>query len=171
MNASSIAAGVLLIVLAVVIDALRAGSRSWGDAVALVFLTLGVFRVCAGSPIAESFEAWLSGATAGALSGANVGTSASDVRPIVTALVSILAVIAVLSVIPPSLAGARLKLLAIRFNLDPRQGWRLNWKVYALGLPLGLLAPTADIPGTAVLIVVGAWSIGVDFFAELMGRQ
>lgn len=169
---SAVATGVLLILAAVVIDALRAGSRSWGDSAALVLLTLGVFRVWAGSPASRSLEAWLVGTTAGALDSAQVRASTTDSRAIVTAIVSILAVVAIASIIPEHLVGGgAFAALATRLNLAPRTGWRLNWKVYALGVPLGLLAPVADVPGTVLLVLGGVAGILPDFLAALGGGR
>lgn len=169
---SPIATGVLLILVAVAIDALRAGSRSWGDSAALALLTLGAFRVWAGSPASRQVEAWMLGTTASALDSAQVRASTADTRAIVTALVGLLAVFAILSIIPEHLvSGGALSMLTTRLSLAPRAGWRLNWKVYALGIPLGMLAPVADIPGTVVLVVGGLVGILPDFFAALGGGR
>jgi len=155
-GASAVSVGVLAIIVAIGLDAARIGSRSWGDATAFVLLTLGVFSTMSGSGAAASLEASLIDTTAAGLEAATVQASATDARFVASGLVSMLFIGGVLSLIPEGMGG-RFAPLASRFTLAPRSGWRLNWKIYVIGIPLGMLVPLADLPGSALALVNWAW--------------
>lgn len=163
-GASAVSVGVLAIVLAVAIDAMRVGSRSWGDTTAGWVLTLGVFSTMSGSGAAREMQARLIDTTAAGLDAATVQASATDARFVASGLVSLLFIVMTLMTIPEGMGG-KFAGLASRFDFHPRSGWRLNWKIYAMGIPLGMLAPLADLPGSAWALLnwlwVTAWAFGV----------
>jgi hypothetical protein len=153
-GASAVSVGVLAIIVAIGLDAARTGGR--GDATAFVLLTLGVFSTMSGSGAAASLEASLIDTTAAGLEAATVQASATDARFVASGLVSMLFIGGVLSIIPEGMGG-RFAAFASRFTLHPRSGWRLNWKVYVIGIPLGMLVPLADLPGSALALLNWAW--------------
>lgn len=154
---STISIGVLALIVAVATDALRVGTRSWGDAFAFVLWTLGVFSVMSGTPAARDLERWLVGATADALDGATVTASLTDARFVASGLVSLLFIIGLLSIMPDGMGGP-LAAFASRMTMAPRAGWRLNYKVYLIGTPLGMLVPLADLPGAALALLGWLWT-------------
>lgn len=167
-GASSVSVGVLVMVIAVALDLGQVGRRSWGDAAAMVLMTLGTFSVMLGSGASRDLQEWLVGATASGLDAATVQASITDARFVASGLVSALFIGSMLGVIPSG-KGGRLKDVAGRFNFEPRTGWRLNWKVYGCGIPLGMLVPMADLPGSLWAIANWLWATVWAFGAALGG--
>lgn len=167
-GASSVSVGVLVILVAVALDLGHVGRRSWGDTVAAVFMTLGTFSVMLGSGASRDLQEWLVHSTASGLEAATVQASVTDARFVASGLVSLLFMVEVLALMPAG-SGGRFKDLAGRLSFEPRAGWRVNWKIYAIGIPLGMLAPMADLPGSVVAIGDWAWSTVWAFAAALGG--
>lgn len=167
-GASSVSVGVLVILIAVALDLGHVGRRSWGDTAAAVLMTLGTFSVMLGSGASRDLQEWLVGTTASGLEAATVQASVTDARFVASGLVSLLFLIEVLAIIPAG-AGGRFKDIAGRFSFEPRKGWRINWKVCAIGIPLGMLAPMADLPGSVVAIANWLWTTVWAFGAALGG--
>lgn len=169
-GASAVSVGVLAILVAVGLDAARIGSRSWGDATAFVLLTLGVFSTMSGSGAAADLQAALIDTTAAGLEAATVQASVTDARFVASGLVTLLFLGGLLSIIPDGMGG-RFAAVASRFTLAPRAGWRLNWKVYVIGIPLGMLVPLADLPGSVLALLQWAWVTVWAFAAALGGSS
>jgi len=89
----------------------------------------------------------------------HAGASGQDGAPVVAIAAAMFWPVALLatSELLFRLRFDRFAALASRFTLHPRAGWRLNWKVYAVGIPLGMLVPLADLPGSALALINWAW--------------
>lgn len=165
--------GALLLIIAAGIDAAAVGSRSWRDAAAFVGVVLGSFALWARTDAADTFAAWLIDAASwlGGVTGAD--WSARDSVTLVTALIGLLAVGSLLAIIPDHLLSggrmAALQALSSRLSLAPKRDSRLNPRVWVLGITLGMLAPAADVPGTAWLIVSSIPPLAGEFLAALGG--
>lgn len=167
-GASAMSVGVLALLVGIGLDLARIGSRSWGDTAAFILVTLGIFSTMRGSGASRELEAWLIDTTGAGLEAATVQASATDARFVASGLVSMLFIGGVLAIIPEGMGG-KFASIATRFSFAPRSGWRLNWKVYAVGIPLGMLVPLADLPGSVIALLNWAWVTVWAFGAALGG--
>jgi len=167
MNGSSVSVGVAVILTAVAIDWHHIGRKSWGDVAAAWLMVLGVFSVMLGSGASKELQGWLIGTTAAGLEAATVRASATDARFVASWIVILGIAWLILATIPIG-KGGRARDIAGRVSLEPRAGWRLNWKVYAT-IPLGMCVPMADVPASLWAVANWLWTTVWAFGAALGG--
>lgn len=164
---STVASGVLMLAIALLLDWGGVGPSSIRDRIALVVAMSGSYALWANTPAVDGVaDALRNGITATLTAfGANPGRNDADV--IVTALVTVLAFVALLALWVDghpdddtgsdgrSRSGA-LRSLASRVTLKCRDDRRLNPRVWFLGVPVGALAPLAGgLIGTGLQLALG----------------
>ena len=177
MSANAAAVGVVLFITGVLVDYWHVGRRSWGDACALVLVTFGAWSLWAHTSVATTTGKHLIDSSRWLLDTVGLRPTTADAVGLATSGMSLLAVYAVLAIVPSGaftnipMVGMALSAAASRCTLVGRESSRINWKIYAIGLPLGVLAPVADVPGTAVLVFTAVLAIGPQFLSDLGGAR
>lgn len=164
---NTVASGVLMLAIALLLDWGGIGPSSIRDRIALVVAMSGAFALWANTPAVDGVADALRDGITTALTtfGANPGRNDADV--ILTTLVTVLAFVALLALWDDghpdddtssngrARSGA-LRALASRVTLKCRDDRRLNPRVWLLGVPTGALAPLAGgLVGTGLQVALG----------------
>lgn len=164
---NTVASGVLMLAIAVLLDWGGIGPSSIRDRIALVTAASGAYALWADTPAVDAVADALRDAITAVLAALGADPKPTDAAFVVTALISVLAFVAMLALWvdghPDDATGAdgrprsgALRALASRVTLRCRDDRRLNPRVWLLGVPVGALAPLAGgLIGTGLQIALG----------------
>jgi hypothetical protein len=148
------ATGVLILIVAVVLDWGGVGPSSIRDRVAFVFAIVGSYALWADTPAVDAVARALREGVRDVMTTFGAKPGPADPALIVTGLVTLLAFISILALWsdghPDDDTGpdgrhrsGALRALASKVSLRCREDRRLNPRVWFIGVPMGALAPLA----------------------------
>lgn len=164
---STAASGVLMLAIAVLLDWGGIGPSSIRDRIALVVAMSGAYALWANTPAVDAVAGALRDGINATLTAFGATPGRTDANIIVTALVTVLAFVALLALWvdghPDDDTGSdgrarsgALRALASRVTLKCRDDRRLNPRVWLLGVPIGALAPLAGgLIGAGLQLALG----------------
>lgn len=164
---STVASGVLILIVALVLDLFGIGPSDFRDRIALVLAANGAYALWANTDAVDNVANALRNGIKSALVAAGAQPGPNDAGIVVTALVSVLAFIAILGLWSDTHPdddtapdGRRrsggLRMLASKVTLRCADDRRLNPRVWFIGVPLGALAPLAGgLIGTGLQLALG----------------